>query len=43
MKLDFYQRKVIEIEMRYRNVVKALNQKYHIPEALKVMVHGGAG
>ena len=43
-KFDFYQKRVIEIGLRFaRNVVKALKVKNPIPEAQKVMVHGGAG
>ena len=40
--LDYYQRKVVEIGIRYaRNVVKSLKKKSPIPEAPKLMVHGG--
>ena len=43
-RLDYYQRKVIEIGIRYaRDVVKSLKSKNPLPEAPKLMVHGGAG
>ena len=43
-KLDYYQRKVVEIGIRYaRDVVKSMIMKNSVPEAPKLMVHGGAG
>ena len=42
--LDYYQRKVLEIGIRYaRNIVKSIKSKNPMPEAPKFMVHGGAG
>ena len=42
-KLDFYQKKVIEKGIQYsRKVVKALKDKNPPPEAVKVIIHGGA-
>ena len=42
--LDYYQRKVLEVGIRYaRNIVKAIKSKNHLPTAPKLMVHGGAG
>ena len=43
-RLDYYQKKVIEIGIAYaRNVVKSLKSKNPFPKAPKLMVHGGAG
>ena len=43
-KLDYYQRKVTEVGIRYaRNIVKAIKSKNPMPTAPKFMVHGGAG
>ena len=42
--LDYYQRKVVEIGIRHaRSIVKSLKLKNPLPEAPKLMVHGGAG
>ena len=42
--LDFYQRKVIEMGIKFaRGVVKSLKSGNPAPDALKLMVHGGAG
>ena len=43
-KLDFYQKKVVEICIRYtRNLLKAIQTKNSLPIAPKLMIHGGAG
>ena len=43
-KLDYYQRQVIEVGIRYaRNIVKSIKSKNRMPTAPKFMVHGGAG
>ena len=42
--LDYFQKKVIETGLKYaRQVVKCTKSRNPIPEAPKVMVHGGAG
>ena len=42
--LDYYQRKVMEIGIRYaRGIVKSMKHSNPIPDAPKIMVHGGAG
>ena len=43
-KLDYYQKKVLEVGIRYaRNVVKSIKSKNLIPKAPNFMIHGGAG
>ena len=43
-KLDYYQKKVVEIGIRYaKSVVKSLKTKNPLSDVPKLMVHGGAG
>ena len=43
-RLDYYQRKVVEKGIQYaRSIVKSLKTKNPLPDAPKLMIHGGAG
>ena len=43
-KMDYYQRKVLEVGIRYaRNIIKATKSKNPMPTTPTFMVHGGAG
>ena len=42
--LDYYQRKVVEVGIRYaRNIIKSMKSRNPLPTAPNFMIHGGAG